>query len=362
MKNIVEFGPEIASAEYVFSLLTDSHSEFLYMSYKEAGYNITATVSLQVTEETTTALGNHVFPISMISKLPNVKIIIFDWLWMDKYDEVAQYIPLENIHVSYAPWFPTKETCVACDNDTLFAGYAAFVDFLNERMFLNKPKATLMMHCPKCGMYFSYYRPDDEEMGRLYSNYRGDEYFEQRHRHEAHYTREINDELINPPDGGKKRMEGMSDFIGKHIDLSSVKMLLDYGGDKGQFIPPQFSNAEKYVYEISSPQVVDGVTLIEDKKKLYEYKWDIILCNQVMEHLSDVKGYFKELVSHMNEDTVLYVEVPHENYMINQDCVGIHEHINAFTERAFAKLAEANGVKMIASEIYDEVIHCLFTR
>lgn len=362
MQNLFHLNNNIINSTEDYVYCGSNHSLFLAHSYIQENVNIKGLVSVNENDNGKFALGLPIVSIQSLVGRKDVCILILDNQWQEHYDLVAQYMPFEQIYVNYLPWVPMIHKCVACENDKLFAGYASFVDFLKLRMFDGQDKSTMLMHCPKCGMYFSHYRPNDEEMDKLYYDYRGKSYFEQRNSCEPHYTWELNNELTNPADGGAKRMGNMTRFISQYVNMGEMKMLLDYGGDKGQYIPKEFYNADKYVYEISHPSVVEGVSLIEDKIKLYEYSWDMILCNQVMEHLSDVKNYFRELVSHMDMNTFLYIEVPYERWMVDSDCSGIHEHINSFTPTAFEKLAQANGIQMIGSEVYDEIIRCIFKR
>lgn len=132
-----------------------------------------------------------------------------------------------------------------------------FADFLFERQFGMQEKATALGHCPNCGFSYSLYRPNDEEMDRLYSGYRDEEYQKQREKYEPNYTKEFNDSLTNPEDGGKKRRDGILQFIQDYVDIGQTGTVLDFGGDRGQFIPEEFVNADKYVYEISGMEVLE---------------------------------------------------------------------------------------------------------
>ena len=85
------------------------------------------------------------------------------------------------------------------------------------------------------------------------------------------------------------------------------------------------------------------------------------MCCHVFEHLSDISGYFKELVSLLAEDTLLYIEVPYEEYIEDAPFCVIHEHINFFREETFIKLAKLNNLRVLKTELKG-VIRCLFKR
>ncbi|MBO5238280.1 MAG: methyltransferase domain-containing protein [Lachnospiraceae bacterium] len=305
-------------------------------------------------------LGRPILSLEQLQEIQDANVLITETEWQAIYDKVYEYIMPEHIFMN-TTWLPRKSPCIACNNMLTFSSNALFVPFLVERMFLGKEKPTLMMHCPKCGMYYSYYRPSDEEMGRLYSGYRDEIYQQQREKYESAYTKEFNESLFEPQDGGKSRMDGMIRFMKEFVDFEANSFILDFGGDKGQFIPPEFKNSEKFVYEISGSYVLDGIHLITDCNELLRYNWDVIFCNMVMEHLSDIQEYFSQLVSYMTENTILYIEVPIERYMENAEVAYIHEHINFFREKTFYELAKQNNVQVIKSETTD-VIRCLIRK
>lgn len=156
------------------------------------------------------------------------------------------------------------------------------------------------------------------------------------------------------------------DILGKKIistfvNKESIRRVLDYGGDEGQFIPDEFADIDRYVYEIQGNKVIDGVTLLNEKEKISELEWDFIFCNQVLEHLSAPREYFKELVSYMSKGTLLYIEVPMERWVENQDFMFIHEHINFFREEIFCSWAKENNLKIVKAST-NGCIQVLFRR
>lgn len=149
----------------------------------------------------------------------------------------------------------------------VFSGRASFVPFLQERMFEGNSPETKVLYCCNCGSVYSSYRPTDEEICRLYDGYRNDEYVIQRQKYEAYYTYEFNKNLFE----GKcceDRKNGLSNFLKEMLDFSKINSVLDFGGDKGQFIPDELRAADCYVYDISGAEVVEGVGLIKEPLEL----------------------------------------------------------------------------------------------
>lgn len=341
---------------YIFG--TGVHALAVTSSFMDMGFPFEGFVSAHEEDDGSSFLDKPVISLKTAAE-NGANILITEHSWHRIYELVYMMIPADRIFVHTDNQLLTDIPCIACDHPFTFSGNAFFSDFLKERMFKGNVKDTAIQFCPRCGMYFSAYRPDDDEMDLLYSGYRNEFYQKQRQHYESWYTPEFNKELYAPKDGGVARKKGISDFLKDSIDISSCRKVLDFGGDKGQFIPDEFANADRYVYEISGTETVDGVHMITDRSSLGEFDWDLILCNQVMEHLSDVQSYFAGLVECMNANTYLYIEVPNERIHENIDIRIIHEHINMFSERSFRYLAAKNGIKLIKSVTEDANIRVL---
>src|ERR1700744_724955 len=72
------------------------------------------------------------------------------------------------------------------------------------------------------------------EIQKLYADYRGDAYFEARHRHEFWYTRKVNDGIGSDDVKIAARKRSLAEILGDRA--RSFATVLDYGGDRGQVI------------------------------------------------------------------------------------------------------------------------------
>lgn len=279
--------------------------------------------------------------------LDDANLLITQNRWQVAYDELWAELDWRRIYIN-ATWYREETKCIMCDNDIIFSTDAEFAPFLVERIWKGVKKATRAIHCPNCRCYYSAYRPTDAEMAPLYAGYRGEAYFKQRSYFEPEYTAEFNRELGEPSDGGRAKKNMVWNFVKPFIDKGCMKKVLDYGGDKGQFIPDEFADADRYVFEISGNKVLDGITLLNEKDKLTEFKWDLIICSQTLEHLSAPRDCFRELASYMTEKTLLYIDVPIERFMENADFMTFHEHINFFREEVFRIWAKENNLKVVS--------------
>jgi hypothetical protein len=271
--------------------------------------------------------------------------------------------------------------CIICGSKE-FEHYRAMVaPFLAERIWKKKSLTVQLIRCKKCGVYFFNPRLEDYETEILYKNYRDDQYQQQRYKHEQWYTKEMN-ELI-----GKNNIELMNrknnlyNILSKNIDISSIKSVLDFGGDKGQFIIDELSSANRYVYDVSGIEPNKGITKLTSLSECNKYKYDLIMCCHVLEHVSYPNEILQDIKSLSDKNTIVYIEVPFESPFItgkfkrwgsslkiliknpfkliktvlsliniNMPRAWMHEHVNFFTIDSMRELMQINGFKVITIE------------
>ncbi len=269
------------------------------------------------------------------------------------YPEVLDKIPRAmrgNVFADYLFEHKGTGTCIMCGSHELTYDRAHFAPFLKERVFLGQEKETRLMHCLHCGTYYSEYRPDATEMERLYNKYRDEAYDAQRRKYEPNYSSEKFYERAVM----ERRQRGVEQFIMPYVHGKvQAKRLLDFGGDKGQFIPESFLDMERYVYDISSNETISGVTLLRTMEEAKKMEWGVILCMMLLEHVSDPMETMRQLVELMRRSTLLYVEIPCQTYMKQYSDVEINEHINFFTESSMTVAAEKLGLKVMRMETED---------
>jgi SAM-dependent methyltransferase len=234
-------------------------------------------------------------------------------------------------------------------------------------------------------------RLTSEEVGRLYSGYRGDRYFAERHRYEFWYSRKVNDGIGGDPEEIARRVAALEKLFLPYVDDTKVRTVLDYGGDRGQFIPKSLG-AEKFVFELSDAEPEPGVVRIGSEQDLKGMKFDFIMALGVLEHCSDPAAVLAQLRSCLESGSLLCIGVPHERYgvgfaggdamyrgylkallhlpaaLIAVDfystvariwlnhvpplgLVKCHEHLNFFTADSMAALLERSGFDVVESRI-----------
>lgn len=169
--------------------------------------------------------------------------------------------------------------------------------------------------CRTCGMGGFDFRLGPEAIGRLYRGYRGEEYTRRRTEVEPGYGL-IAKSLADYEGGVTAERKGLIDEFLRGENGG----VLDYGGDRGQFIPGWFER--KGVYDLSGVEPIEGVDRVE-----VEGTWDLVMCCQTLEHVPYLHEFLVGLRPHGRR---FYFEVPLEPW----DRVGgvpqLHEHCNFF--------------------------------
>ena len=274
------------------------------------------------------------------------------------YPTVIDNVLLESAGAIFADYryeYESDEHCILCGGECV-ESKAHFADFIIEREFLGTPSKTKLVTCKKCGFSFSSYRPNDEEMTRLYSGYRNDEYFALRHTYESGYTKAINEKTLQP-EHIKARQDQLYDFVSEFFHGNGL--VADYGGDEGQFIPRQFHDVQRYVFDISGNKTVDGVERITDIDKFRNGKWNFVMCCHLLEHVANPREIIANMVSGAKVGGYIYIEVPfEENWKVYSD-YEFHEHINFYSGKFFEQvgLGELRLVKIDCSKVI-RVLYC----
>lgn len=202
------------------------------------------------------------------------------------------------------------DACQCCGGRALEAYPAGVAPFIREYVLAGRSESTRLLTCRACGFRFYETRYTDEEAARLYRDYRGERYFEVRHRHEPWYTRAFN-ERLSAETGHEARQAEIGAWIDElHPNAASV---LDYGGDRGQYLPPR-PGRERFVYDISGVTPVAGVKAFATPAALGDRQFDAIVVSQVLEHVSDVGGILDHVRSLAAPGSAVVVEVPDEHF------------------------------------------------
>lgn len=241
------------------------------------------------------------------------------------------------------------QTCRSCGSHVCTTTPAILAPFLVKRMFDMDAESTSSLYglpnqinyfpcktltCGVCGLVGVNILFDDEEMSKLYVNYRDDEYNKTRLRYEPDYKwstfteRHVYVDEVSQP------------FIEKHTP--NIKTLIDFGGYDGLNTPD--IGEYKYVYDICN---VESKVPITDTL----FECDLITCMHVLEHVPNPTKIIDEM---MGKAKYYYFEVPKET-IENKEFW--HEHINCFTMDSLVHLL-SRYFKVIAT-MENKYLHVL---
>jgi hypothetical protein len=254
--------------------------------------------------------------------------------------------------------------CVCCQSETLDKKSAVLMPFVAKRAFdwdscvidaqwglrdLPQGHAHALcntLHCPRCGLVFLDMRFDDDEMSRLYADYRGPSYEALRESLEPGY-RARNQRLV----AGDPHIPEVEAFLQPWVAPAPV--VLDWGGDTGLNTPLRQQARAHHVLEISGKPLVAGATaLTEDQAARHRY--DLVVLSNVLEHVPEPAALLARIAAVLG-DAKLYVEVPFEALMRQAQADPQawrgkrhwHEHINFFSEAALRELMHRHGLTVL---------------
>lgn len=191
--------------------------------------------------------------------------------------------------------------------------------------------------CPDCGFICNDVRYDDEEMARIYHDYRQTSYNEERIKYETWYinvSKEIETKDIDI------RRPIMAEFL-QRCDILAPHRFLDYGSGNGNYIPKEiFPTTEFISYDPYYNEVEPSGS------------FDFVSCCHVLEHVIDPKKLINHMKTFTTSGTIFYLEVPLEEAEDTNILNGrqFHEHINVFRKKSFKRLIKETGLELITLE------------
>jgi hypothetical protein len=255
--------------------------------------------------------------------------------------------------------------CVCCGSSALRSSPAIMMPFISDRVFGWKPTRVEAewglrtiepgmayalcnsLLCEACGLLFMDLRFSENEMARLYRNYRGEEYTQLRDFYEPGYASR-NQELAHR----LGYIGSTEEFLGGFV--KNKPCILDWGGDTGVNTPLKGIAREIEIYDISE-KLTDGGDSVTNKLRLKSKTYDLITCCNVLEHVPHPALVLKEIKEYSHETTIFFIEVPHETLRIEcpNDAVVFqkrhwHEHINFYSESSLRSLISKCGFRLLA--------------
>lgn len=257
-------------------------------------------------------------------------------------------------------------SCVCCGADKLQRTPAVLMPFLAFRIFgwesteitpewnmrdLPVGRAQALCNtlgCEDCGVLFLDMRFDREELGALYSDYRGPGYDAARSRFEPDYGRR--NQILNR---GSNYIASIEELLAPYV--GETPRVLDWGGDTGLNTPFRGRASTHHVYDISNKAAVDGAEIV-DRDEACRGTYDLVVSSNVLEHVPAPREHLQEIASALKPDTIFYLEVPHEDVirLVSErrerqaQKRHWHEHINFFTHESLDALLAGAGLEQLS--------------
>jgi hypothetical protein len=272
----------------------------------------------------------------------------------------------------------TVRSCVVCGGRISVRKKGSVAPFLARRIW-NRPAFPIdLVKCEQCDFLFFNPRLDPDEEGRLYSQYRAEEYRQMRHSAEPWYTERFNAGLTRP-ELMQARRERLSEVLAHHLAGRTISSVLDFGGDRGALVRGLIPGAKPYVYDISAVAPEPGVERAGDLAACRARGFDLILNSNVLEHVGFPRVLLEQIRSVASDKTLVFIEVPFESpfsrelvvrrivqlgvLLAARPSIGwslagprglclMHEHINYFGTKSLGALMTSCGWSVIAADSY----------
>ncbi len=259
--------------------------------------------------------------------------------------------------------------CICCGSAQLQRSPAVLMPFVAHRVFGHEPVEiteewglrdlrpgmayTLCssLQCQCCGVLFLDYRFTEEQMVALYHGYRDEAYTRQRSQYEPGYAA-----IAEHYQQREAYIRDVESWLAPHLPARPA--VLDWGGGSGLNTPFLYQSSKLHVHDISAVELMPGVERVNTSQFAVE-RYDLIVCSQVLEHVPFPLDLIKHIVPVLHEQTLVYLEVPHEALMRENpgslELAGLkrhwHEHVNLFTQQALHRLLDSAGLVLVDSHL-----------
>jgi SAM-dependent methyltransferase len=267
--------------------------------------------------------------------------------------------------------------CLICNGNSLESRRALVSPFIAKRIWNRQAFPIELIRCRACSFIFANPRFDPEEEKTLYAGYRGAEYQKVRHSCEPWYTEEFNCSMFSAEVLAKRRAP-LAAIFREHIP-TSVKTILDFGGDRGDLFEGLIPGSSTCVFDISGIEPVNGIKALHSREECAAQRFDLIACSNVLEHVGSPRSVVDEINRIAAPDSLFFIEVPSESpfgvaalvkrFAQQLILLGarprlavsilpfdfarqVHEHVNFFSIESLTKLMQVSGLEVLAKGLY----------
>ena len=163
---------------------------------------------------------------------------------------------------------------------------------------VTRKKMSYLFHCPKCSFSFFSYRFSDQELARLYSDYRGSNYVVARQKYEGWYSETYNSAHSDPA-LLEARADVVKSFVSEWVDVSHSHVV-DIGGDTGELM----EHLRPSSFEVIDP----SSRRPPPRRKLVITQGNVFAVSaHTLEHVSNPTKFLDDLLASYRR---VYIEIP----------------------------------------------------
>ena len=143
-------------------------------------------------------------------------------------------------------------------------------------------------------------------------------------------------------------------FIDDHFPLKN-KNVLEVGANTGKLLNhlKKLHGCKTYFDELN----VEAVNILENiqghksKKAIGKKgKFDVIIMRHVLEHIVDPIQYLKKIQKDLEDDGVIFIEVPDFTFLDNHNDTLLFEHVNYFSQLTLSRVLDSAGLIVIGQK------------
>jgi len=199
-----------------------------------------------------------------------------------------------------------------------------------------------------------------------------------RYSFEPWYTKNFNQNLFSEVTMLSRR-DCLKRLLAPHLREKRVRAILDFGGGRGELISDLVSGAERYVYDVSQAEPLQGIEKLKSLADCKAHRYDMIICSNVLEHVAYPRDVLREITDVASPGTLVFVEVPYESPFgyrerakrLAQEAILIamrsriawsllkvgvlnmmHEHVNFFSPAALERAMSSGVLEVQACAAY----------
>jgi hypothetical protein len=210
----------------------------------------------------------------------------------------------------------TEVQCPICRNEAAMRAHGTVAPFISSLSGLPLGQKTTLRMCDQCDLTFFDYRFGDRELSCLYQDYRGADYRTIRHHWEPWYSTGVNDGCSAGGTVVDERHLFMMNVLEAARLPPQLACAVDFGGDEGQFFP-RVPIGRRIVCDVSNRALPAGIERISTLSELGDVKPDLVIIAHVLEHLPDPIEPLRDIRRVLDEDGMIYVEVPLDRFRVS---------------------------------------------